>query len=780
MIQHYITIAVRNLLKYKTQTLVCMIGLAIGLAASSLSGMWLKYNLTYDSHWPESERIYLLQKKDNYDTRYVEFTPNALAGFIQEHLPEAECCGRLIWDKYVEVENTYIEITCIDSCTLRMFPIRILKGSPDFHRHPNQYALSESTAMKLFGTTDIIGKELKKNNQDPESAVFGTITALFEDVKGHSNFSWDILNAVEPLQARSYTTSDGKEVNISPWNQVEAMTLVRFYQRADIEQAKRKLNTKLQQIESTYIDSIRFIPLKDFKNREGQFYTVQLEHIRMFCLTGGLIVISAILNYLILYAIRIRMRVREMTLRKVHGASKLSLTNLLFTEIWVLMLCTYPLGMLILELTLPAFCRLSEIKEPLSYFYAEGTTFMLIVMAASLLLSLIVIQAQCRKTLQAGLRKDNLTFMRKVCLGIQLVISIGFIFCTVAMYKQLHHLHHSPDTGFKNTEVGFVHNSLYNVGPAEYEEMYQHMKQIPYIDAHAIYGMPFNSGGRVPLESWEGKQANDPEVIYFGHGFIDEDIFNHFGLQLVAGSIPSKDCTSNDLIISESAVKALGWSLEEALGKKLLGESKIIGIIKDLRLSPMEKPRPMIYSTVWQKNEIKSIVFTYEGSFKEVEKKLLLYFKEKCPHFFFSVTTPAIWIEHSLVSEKALLKLLVVASSVSILISLFGIFSLVNLSCERRRKEIALRKIHGAEMKDIISLFIREFGWILVLSALVAFPIGYAIMKQWMQAYVMQTDIPIWLYAGILLAIILLISLCVGYRIQKAAHENPAEVIKNE
>ena len=83
-------------------------------------------------------------------------------------------------------------------------------------------------------------------------------------------------------------------------------------------------------------------------------------------------------------------------------------------------------------------------------------------------------------------------------------------------------------------------------------------------------------------------------------------------------------------------------------------------------------------------------------------------------------------------------------------------------------------------MKDIISLFIREFGWILVLSALVAFPIGYAIMKQWMQAYVMQTDIPIWLYAGILLAIILLISLCVGYRIQKAAHENPAEVIKNE
>ena len=777
MTTHFLTVAIRNLIKYKTQTLVSIIGLAIGLAASSLAGIWLKYNLTYDAHWPEAERTYCVMQKTIHDTHFVAGTPNPLATYLKEHLPEAEATCRLSWEGYVQHNDNDAEylVTGVDTCSLRMFPIHIIDGNPDFHLQPDQYALSESMAIEMFGTTDVIGKQLKNTTDER----IGTITTLFRDVEGHSNFPWTILTAQAPIKARTYTSISGEPVSVSPWNQRGSQTFIRIHKGTDVEKMMEKLDDDVKKDGFFDHDAYRCILLTDFKNREGQYIyqTIQLEHIRIFCLMGGLIVLAAILNYLILYAIRIRMRVREMTLRKVHGASKLNLTALLMTELVVLLVCTYPVGMVIVELTFPAFRELSDIhKEPLGFFYREGTLFMLAIMGVSLLLSLIVIHVQCRKTLQAGLRKDNLRIMRKVCLGIQLVISIGFIFCAMTMYRQLNYLHHSPETGFKNTEIGFVPDIM---GGAEaYETFYQHMKQIPYIDAHAIYQMPFNVHGAFMVEDWEGKPADAPPV-QFKQGFIDKDIFEHFGLQLLVGSIPEKEDTSGKFIINETVMKTFGWTLDEVLQKTIMG-GRIAGVIKDIRLAPMEKALPTLYFTNWPKGGIKNIVFTYEGDFEDVRKKLTDYFKEKCPHNYFIVSTPAEQIEGSLRSERALLKCLVVASMVSVLISLFGIFSLVNLSCERRRKEMALRKIHGAKVKDIAHLFAKEYAIVLAISAIVAFPIGYAIMKEWMMNYVMQTDIPAWMYIGILLLVSVLITLCVGYRVWRAANENPADVVKSE
>ena len=772
MILHYLKVAVRNLIKYKTQTLVSIIGLAIGLAASSLSGMWLKYNLTYDTHWPESEHIYYILSKESYDTQFFEYCDDPVADYIKEHLPEAEETCRMNLSGAGMHNDTCIYITGVDSCTLKMFPIHILKGIPDFHLQPKQYALSESTAIKLYGTTDVIGLELKFKNE-----VFGTITTLFKDIEGHSNFEWNILSAIKPIETVTFTTPDGRTITMTPWTSRTSRTFVRFRPGTDVEKAMEKLEVSLKkdrQEKTTFCG----IPLKEYKNREGQFHMVQLEHIRIFCLMGGLIVLGAMLNYLILFAIRIRMRVREMALRKVHGASKVSLTTLLMTELLVLLSIAYPVGMLFLELTIPAFRKLSGIEESLGFFYGEGTGFMLMMIAVSLLWAWMVIYMQCRKTLQAGLHKDNLQIMRKVCLGIQLVISIGFIFCSIVMFKQLNYLHHSSDTGFKNTEIGFVHNSLARATPETYEEIYQHMRQIPYIDAHAIHGMPFNETRRTTIAEWEGKAADAPPMT-LDFRAIDPDIYEHFGLQLLAGTIPNEPC---NIVLNESAIKALGWSLDEAVGKTIsTPQNHVAGVIKDIRLSPIRPPMPCYYSYPWEEGKIKSIVFTYHGDFEEVRQKLIDYFKKECPHIpVFDVTTPARWIKSDLVSEEALLKLLVAASIVSVLISLFGIFSLVNLSCERRRKEMALRKIHGAKVKDITKLFAKKYAIILTLSAIVAFSIGYAIMKKWMEVYVMQTDIPAWLYIGILLLVSLLIIACVGYRVWRTANENPADVVKSE
>jgi len=137
-------------------------------------------------------------------------------------------------------------------------------------------------------------------------------------------------------------------------------------------------------------------------------------------------------------------------------------------------------------------------------------------------------------------------------------------------------------------------------------------------------------------------------------------------------------------------------------------------------------------------------------------------------------------IEKALQSERMLMKLLGIASGVCVLITLFGIFSMVNLTCERRRKEMAIRKVHGAKIGHVIGLFAKEYGILLLVSSVVAFCVGYVVMKQWLQTYVIQTAISWWIYATILLTVTLLIVLCVGYRVWKAANENPADVVKSE
>ena len=137
-------------------------------------------------------------------------------------------------------------------------------------------------------------------------------------------------------------------------------------------------------------------------------------------------------------------------------------------------------------------------------------------------------------------------------------------------------------------------------------------------------------------------------------------------------------------------------------------------------------------------------------------------------------------IEEATASENILMKLLTVASIVCGIIAVFGIFSLINLSCEQRRKEIAIRKVNGATISDIISIFLREYMILLALAAIVAFAAGYIVMQHWLEGYVIQTSINWWIYVIILIVVIVIICISIGWRVWQAACQNPAEVIKNE
>ena len=340
--------------------------------------------------------------------------------------------------------------------------------------------------------------------------------------------------------------------------------------------------------------------------------------------------------------------------------------------------------------------------------------------------------------------------------------------------KQLHHLRTSADMGVTNTDIEYV-AYLEGIPDSDKEHWVKLMKEIPDIDFREVsnFPLPGLAQSMFTAVEWDGKQPGDKEVAVNDFQ-ISKETFDLLGLQLVAGVFPDESSSPNDILINESLAKKLGW--KDPVGKKFHKSYVVAGVLKDIRLSPITQALPAIY-TVSKFPPRKQYVYTYHGEYKDVLKAINNHIKKSYPDFYMWSRSVSHIIEEATASENILMKLLTVASIVCGIIAVFGIFSLINLSCEQRRKEIAIRKVNGATISDIISIFLREYMILLALAAIVAFAAGYIVMQHWLEGYVIQTSINWWIYVIILIVVIVIICISIGWRIWQAACQNPAEVI---
>jgi ABC-type antimicrobial peptide transport system permease subunit len=253
-------------------------------------------------------------------------------------------------------------------------------------------------------------------------------------------------------------------------------------------------------------------------------------------------------------------------------------------------------------------------------------------------------------------------------------------------------------------------------------------------------------------------------------------------------------------LLNESAVKLFGW--HDPVGKRF-NEYTVKGVIKNVyNNAPTIPARPIFYSNIQTPaatqgvgsgadSEVilfhvimeRSIMFKYhEGTWESVREKIKRLVEEEHPAIsrFLVLYNTEEEYNKLLKSEKALLRLLYIVSAICILICLFGFVSLVSLTCDERRKEIAIRKINGATAGDILGMFAKEYFMLLIIGAAIAFTTGYFIMQRWLEHYMIRTNIPAWIYLSIVSVLALVIVLCVGWQVYRASIENPAEVIKSE
>ena len=787
MIKHCLKIAIRNLVKYKVQSAVSILGLAVGFVCFSLSLYWIHYEMTYDHFRQDADRIYMVRTNDEYTEGKISTrVPYSLAAYLAQHFPDIAVAApfHLISER-ISVNDKYQDavFSSADSAWMNLMDIRIIKGNRNFMlpKDNAEIAITEEAAKKWLRTEDPIGKEVKMLRRTKK------ICAIVQAENRHTNFPFDFIGNPELGKTWWYIT----------WS-----ILIKVKPDTDIEELESKINAnlpaELKQVtltRKTGIERIILTPLsklhyaKDFRNNKEAGITFQ--YIIYFSIAGILIITCALINYLTLFINRMRVRQREMALRMIHGANIRSLVSLLTVEFLLLLACAVTTGFLLIEICFSSFIELTGIDAAKSSLYGETFLFIglisLIILTAIIGLLYILYHRSLHLSLRYNTGRSTGTQLRRGSIVLQLFVCLSFIGCTVLINQQLDYLRHR-DLGLKIKNRG----SFSVMGDMDYTPLIRKIKELPMItevmqpDYYPIVSQLTAIG---QFDNWEGLDipidTPVPVKLFLGK----EDFFRFYDITLLAGEWLDDLSTYEDIIINESLARRMGWSPQEAIGKHIIQSYityTIVGVVKDCHYGAPTLPIPhtgfLVGEQMGLMQRSAGILFKYkEGTWNECRKALEHLYQTECsPENILRLNSEEEVYNNYLRSEEMLTRLLSFASLVCILTAMFGIYSLVTLTCEQRRKEIAIRKVNGATVWSILFLFFREYLIMLCIAALFAFPITYVIIKQWILNYVRQVSISPLPFILILIGLALTVIAGISWRVWKAANENPAEVIKNE
>ena len=563
---HYLKIAWRNLLKYKVQTAVCVCGLAVGFICFALSLLWVRHETTFDRFHPDAERLYMCCSDWGIDA--LGRTPSATTGLVPQlnrDFPEVERATAYVnYGKTEAVDDSIFVIpTLVDENFSEVFQVEILEGSPSFWHDPTQVALSRKTAATCFGDSTAIGRTVY-NSVDGQPLTVG---AVVEDWP-NSNISIGVLRYY-PKLAKPHLSCQ--------------VVLKTAHADADLASVAQRLDKATRWL------SYR-IELEPLTSCRSTVYSVQqpvrTTYLKLFVGIGALMILAVLVNTCSFLAGRIPRRLRELAIRKVCGATNGQLAALLLTEFLSLLAMTLLLGFILLELIRPWFCELTEIDRHLT---GEVAVYFLGLSVISIAAFLLIVWIFSRRTLQEHLRPSSRAWLPRLNLIVQFAVAFFILFCGTMMGRQLHYLSTTTDVGWERKDR-IVINSYYNrPGLADRIARLAGVKHV-CPDEHGM----LCTNGFAPMDiRWEG-QAEGTEPLRTNHITARREWMDFWRVELLQGHCPTAaEARLGQVMINETAMRAMGWAPEEALGKRLYYAKHVLtvaGVVKDFHISAPTVP----------------------------------------------------------------------------------------------------------------------------------------------------------------------------------------------
>lgn len=785
MIRNYFRIAWRNLKRSRFFAAVNIAGLAFGMAVCMFILCWVLDEYSVDKFHSNGKNIYRLQVNVDWGgVRTMGVTPVVLGDDLKNNFPEITAnvkvrvtnANRLFKKgQQYSLENNYIFAT---SNFLEEMDFPVIAG--DKHTaltQSNSIVLTESFAKKYYGTTDLVGKII---NIDKNKAL--QVAAIVKDVPAASSIRFDfILPFALTLQEDTWLMKPG---SYSVFNYMVVK------EGTDIPRLTAKMQQHYATLSPDKKNEIWLQPFRDIylheKYENGKVAGGRIEYVRLFFITALIVLAIACINFMNLSTAQASKRAREVGVRKSMGASRLSLM-LQFTGEAILMCAVAAVTAAVaVYLLMPAF----------NNFTGKHITFTLPVTGKYLLLLLVVIVVTgllagsypafvLSRFLPVKVLKGDLSsgggasLFRKNLVVLQFVLSFIFITGSVVIYNQMQYIYHR-NLGMDKENVMYV--SLDEGFAANQDVIEQSLAQLPQVKSFTYNSfLPLSVDGSSADLSWEGKP--DKLVVNTAPQQVGYDYVSTMGMSMKEGRDFSRDFASDSAayIINETAARVMGMT--NPVGKQISfwkGKGTVIGVVKDYHFASMrENISPMVMMLEPKQNsylmlrlakgDVPAQVAAVEKIFSRLNPGYPM------DYHFLDETFDSIYR-----SETMLRKLAQVFAVVAVLISCLGLFGLSVFTAEQRKKEIGIRKILGASVMNVTGLLSKQFLALVLTGILLATPISWYMMNNWLSGFAYHTDLSAWIFviAGILAILIALAT--VSFQSVKAALANPVNSLKAE
>jgi putative ABC transport system permease protein len=792
MFLHYLKTAIRFLKRQKGYSFINIFGLSMGLTICMFILLYIRYELSFDSHHKDVERIYRIMatvEGPTFTDKHPGLAP-IFAGLIKGTLPQIE---HVTWtwshnvDSQVELGDKIFKeesknVVFVDEDFLNIFSVKFKLGNSDTALAvPNSAIITAETAKKYFGTEVALDRTITV-----DSAAY-RITGIIEDPPGNSIFqhkilkSWKVLE--DPLGPSEQSAGFGGFYQ----------TFLKLQSGVDAAELKNQLKDIVVERNQDYLESsqadvvVTLEPLRDIHFQPDiQFdFPAAGNVLYIYLFTGIAVFILLItsINFVNLSTASSASRAVEVGIRKTVGAQHRQLIVQFMGESFLTVAISYIIAFVMVNLLIPQFNALTSLRlEYATLFRADVLVglmllFVLEGIAAGIypafFLSSFKPVSVLKGAMKTGTRSGKL---RRTLVIVQFSVSIILIVVTIVFNWQLHYMKNMP-LGFEKEQMLIVDFQRHNY---KYDPL--SVKQ-EFLNHPSVIGASFSSSipGRwlYPWEIWPSGQRKTNTHSIHAMG-VDKDFLALYKIDLVAGEQFDARYRPRSWILSEKAIRTFGWdSPEDALNMTILDEWEVIGVMKDFHFTGLQRmiePLGFFQTPLGSYLSLKIDTENIKETIAFIEQKYRSLFPDKYLEYFFLDDD----FNRHYLKEEQMKKIFNVFTILGMFIACLGLFALSTFMAQQKTKEIGVRKILGASTVNITYMLTIEFVKWVVISITIAWPVSYMIASKVLQNFAYRIDLEVWMFmvSAFVAPLVALMTVC--YQSIKAAQANPIECLRYE
>lgn len=815
MFKNYFVIAWRNLYRKKAYSLINIMGLAVGIASALLIFLIIHYEFSYDDFQTKKDNTYrVVTTYTNYSngevTGHQSAAPVPLSNALRSDFPQLEQVAA-IWNIggaqiHIPIpgkdlaDERRVKVTegifFVEPSLFSIFTYQWLAGDAKRLTEPNTVVINQTLAGKFFGNwkealgqtiqmwsyripLQVVGvyKDLPQNT-DLEVSM-GASYSTFKNING----AWGMENDWQSISWSSECFILLPQATKADYFRKLLSQFVKKYYPVSSETDGQKTKTTLS-----------LQPLRDMHLNED-FYTFKgdaLTHKELWSLgcIGFFLLLVACINFVNLATAQSVTRAKEIGVRKVLGSSRLHLFSQFLQETALLSLVSLIAGYLLAQSALPYINNL--IQKPLSLSVIQSPSIFLFLLLLCIVVTLLAgfypgIVLSGFRPIQALKSKLTTTgtsgiFIRRGLVVFQFVIAQCLLISTIVVVQQMRFFRKQP-LGFNQNAVAMVDLPSDSTDRTKFNYLKTKMLSVPGVTA-ASFCM-------TPPASWDMSYQpfyfnDEPEKKDFNIYLMaaDTDYVKTFEIGMLAGRLPYANDTARELLVNETLVKKLGFTLpDEVLGKTILFDSvklPIVGVMHDFSSQSLKEAiEPIALSTSLNARAILAVRIN-PSSMHTTMADMQRIFSAIYPTYIYDVHFVDEEVNQFYTSEVLASQLFTIAAALAIFISCLGLYGLVSFMAAQRTKEVGIRKVLGASVQSIVYLFSKEFTVLIGIAFLIAAPVGYYFMHQWLSGFYNHIKINWLVFAIAVFSSILVAWIAVGYKAIKAAIANPVKSLRTE